>query len=681
RKVFDLKKYKEKTKKAFFTKGGKIERKRSEKSLEKNKSDKKKENNLLVRGVFSGTERGFGFVTIEGREEDIFIPEKYTLDAFNKDTVLVEITAEAEGSKRCEGKIVKTEKHEVTGLTGVFEKSKHYGFVIPDDKRFGSDIFISKEHTKGAVNGSRVYCKITDYGKHGKSPEGRITELLGHINDPSTDTLSVIRAYGIEPEFTMDAAEQANSLPQELSEKDYTGRCDLRDLVTVTIDGEDAKDLDDAISITRTDNGYELGVHIADVSNYVTEDSPLDINAAKRGTSVYLINSVVPMLPFALSNGICSLNEGVDRLALSCIMDISKKGEIVGHKIVKSVINSNRRMSYNEVMAYYNKQADFGILNEKFDLMLELSKLLREKRRSRGAVDFDIPETKVTVDENGRPVKIGPYDRTDATRLIEDFMLAANETVAEDHFWQEIPFVYRIHDDPDAERIKQLKVFVKNFGLTIKGSKDGEVHPGEIQKLLDDMGDNEEAPLISRLVLRSMKQAVYSTECSGHFGLAARYYCHFTSPIRRYPDLLIHRIIKENLDGKLTDERKEHYAEILDELALSSSKAERNADEAEREVIKRKMAEYMEMRIGQIYNGVISGVTGRGFFVELTNTVEGFVSLEDLTDDYYKYDADNYTLTGERSRKVFKLGQHLKVTVMAVDKVLRSITFLPYAEN
>lgn len=658
-------------------------------------------------GIFAGTTRGFGFCVIEG-EDDVFIPERDTKGAMHGDEIEIEITSGGSEGKRREGKVVKVTKRDTVYVVGTFEKSKNYGFVIPDNLKLGSDIYIAKEHTKGAVNGHKVYVKITDYGSAKRSPEGRVVEILGHINDPAADVKTVLKTYGLDTEFPESVMQEAEGMPEEILESETAGRLDLRGELTVTIDGEDAKDLDDAITISKKDGIYHLGVHIADVTHYVKEGSALDTCALSRGTSVYLVDRVIPMLPHRLSNGICSLNAGVDRLALSCLMEIDAEGNVIGHQIAETVIRVTRRMSYTEVYRilkvmgkvsvpenetteverYGNAESDreeaqktvkeeYGELLDNFLLMKELSDILREKRKKRGAVDFDFPESKITLAENGRPIEIKPYERNDATKLIEDFMLAANETVAEDFFWQEAPFVYRTHENPDPEKIKKLGVFIRNFGLHIKEGKDG-IHPKELQKLLDSLEGKEEGPLISRLTLRSLKQAKYSTDCDGHFGLAAKYYCHFTSPIRRYPDLQIHRIIKDILNGRMTEEKEAHYREILADVAAQASKTERTAEEAEREVEKMKKVEYMEKRIGEIYDGVISGVTNWGIYVELPNTVEGIIRLENIQDDFYRFDAERYQLVGERHRQVYRLGQHITILVLGVDKVLKTIDFLPY---
>ena len=532
----------------------------------------------------------------------------------------------------------------------------------------------------GAVNGHKVVVKITDFGGEGKKPEGVIKEILGHVNDPGTDILSIVRAYGLPEEFPDSVMKQVESVPDSISGKDMQGRLDLRELQTVTIDGEDAKDLDDAITISKKDGAYTLGVHIADVTNYVTEHSPLDEEALKRGTSVYLVDRVIPMLPHKLSNGICSLNQGEDRLALSCIMEIDGDGTVTGHRIAETVINVDRRMTYTAVNAIITDHdeatmKEYEAFIPMFEQMKELADILREKRKKRGSIDFDFPETKVILDERGKPLEIKPYDRNSATKIIEDFMLMANETVAEDYFWQEIPFLYRTHDNPDPEKMKSLATLINNFGYSIR-FHNGEVYPKEVQKLLANAEDTPEEALISRLALRSMKQAKYTVGNTGHFGLAAKYYTHFTSPIRRYPDLQIHRIIKENLRSGLSEKRVSHYDKLLMQVAVQSSSLERRADEAERETIKLKKCEYMSRYIGQEFEGVISGVTNWGLYVELPNTVEGLIHVNDLQDDYYHFDEEHYELVGEMTRKTFKLGQPIRVIVSGTDKLLRTIDFI-----
>ena len=638
---------------------------------------KKSEGKYLV-GTFTAHPRGFGFVSIEGEDADIFIPEKAVNGAFHMDTVQVEVVSETSGKRR-EGKIIKILERGVVQIVCTYEKSKTFGFAVPDNPKFGSDIFIPQERSKGAVSGHKVVVEITDYGKEGKKPEGKVVEILGHINDPGTDILSIVRAYNLSVEFSERILKQVENVSNEVSTADMAGRMDLRDWQTVTIDGEDAKDLDDAITLTREGEYYQLGVHIADVTNYVQEHSALDVEALKRGTSVYLVDRVIPMLPHKLSNGICSLNAGENRLALSCIMTIDKKGNVIDHNIAETVIKVDRRMSYTSVKKILEDQDEAEIreyeeLVPMFERMEELAAILRKKRMSRGSIDFDFPETKIILDKQGRPVEIKPYERNVATKIIEDFMLIANETVAQDYFWQELPFVYRTHENPDTEKIKKLSTFINNFGYTMKIGQD-EIHPKELQKLLTKIDGTPEEALISRLTLRSMKQAKYATVSTGHFGLATPYYCHFTSPIRRYPDLQIHRIIKDNLRGRMNAKRIAHYEKILPEVAKHSSETERVADEAERETEKLKKVEYMSGHIGEIFTGVISGVTEYGFYVELPNTIEGMVHVTTLTDDYFHYSVDTYELVGEVTNIHYKLGQKVSVMVMETDKIMRTIDF------
>ena len=635
----------------------------------------------ILCGTFTGNNRGFGFVTVEGDDEDYFIPEKACNGALHMDTVLMRVTnAESSAGRRREGEITRILSHGIKELVGTFDPGKGYGFVIPDNQKFNQDIFIPKALTKGAVRGHKVVVQITDYGNKNQKPEGRITEILGHINDPGTDVISIVKAYDLPVEFPDMVMRQAERTPEEPDAKDYAGRKDLRDWMTVTIDGDDAKDLDDAITLRKTEDGYELGVHIADVSEYVTEHSPLDEEALTRGTSVYLVDRVIPMLPHRLSNGICSLNQGTDRLALSCIMQINEKGKVVHHEITETVIRVDRRMSYANVNKIL-EQNDEAVKQEyaeflpMFYQMKELADILRKKRDKRGSIDFDFPETQIILDEKGFPVDIRPYERLTANKIIEDFMLLANETVAEDYFWQELPFVYRTHESPDPDRIRKLGILVSNFGYCLKANPEN-IHPKEFQKLLERISDSPEEAMISRLTLRSMKQAKYSTICYGHFGLATHYYCHFTSPIRRYPDLQIHRIIKENLHGKLSDKRITHYEKILPEVSESCSKLERRADEVEREVEKMKKVQYMSRRIGECYEGVISGVNAWGMYVELPNTVEGLVHVTNMVDDYYYYDEEKYAMIGKDTGKEYTLGEKVWVMVKAADRISKTIDFI-----
>ncbi len=618
---------------------------------------------------------------MEGLERDIFIPAEKTGGAMDGDRVqLVAEEAQAKG-RRQEGAVVRILERANENVIGYYQKNKSFGFVLPDNQKLTQDIFVPQGKDMGAVTGHKVVVKITDFGGPRKKPEGVVTEIIGHVNDPGTDILSIIKAYGLPEEFPPEVIRQASLMPEQVDEREMAGRLDLRHLPTVTIDGEDAKDLDDAITVSReNEDHYTLGVHIADVTHYVREGTPLDEEALKRGTSVYLIDRVIPMLPHRLSNGICSLNAGTDRLALSCVMEIDGRGTVLGHRIAETVIRVDRRMTYTAVNAIITDRdeetmREYEEFVPMFDLMKELSDILRARRRQRGSIDFDFPESRIVLDDRGKPVEIKPYERNAATKIIEDFMLMANETIAENYFWQELPFVYRTHEYPDPEKMKRLATFINNFGYTIR-TQNGEVHPKEIQKLLDKIEGTPEEALISRLTLRSMRQAKYGTVCAGHYGLAANYYTHFTSPIRRYPDLQIHRIIKENLRGGLGEKRIAHYDRILPPVAVRCSAMERRADEAERETDKLKKCEYMSRRIGHIYEGAISGVTSWGLYVELPNTVEGLVRVGELKGDYFIFDEEHMEMVGETTNTRYKLGQKVRVLVAGADKMTRTIDFV-----
>lgn len=634
-------------------------------------------------GIFQAHPRGFGFVIQEGVENDVFISEENINGAFQGDEVEFIITKSQEAGRRTEGKIVRILSHSTTKIVGLYEKCKSYGFVRPDNQRILSDIYIPEGKEKGAMTGHKVVVSLTSYGGERMKPEGVVTEIIGHINDPGTDIISIVKGFDLPMEFPERVMNQAERVAKEVSEADRAGRMDLRDWKMVTIDGEDAKDLDDAVSLTKDGENYQLGVHIADVTNYVQERSALDREALNRGTSVYLVDRVIPMLPHKLSNGICSLNAGEDRLALSCIMTVNPKGEVVDHVIAETVVRVDERMSYTSVAKILEKQdaeerKKYEEFVPMFEQMAELSHILRTRRKQRGSIDFDFPETKVILDENGRPIEIRPYERNVATKLIEDFMLLANETVAEEYFWRELPFLYRTHEAPDEEKMKKLSTFINNFGYHIHMGN--EVRPMEVQKLLGKVEGTPEEALISRLALRSMKQAKYTPENTGHFGLAAKYYTHFTSPIRRYPDLQIHRIIKENIRGRLKEERVAHYEKILPEVAMQAGVTERRAEEAERETIKLKKVEYMKERIGEEFEGVISGITKWGAYVELPNTIEGLVHVMNMRDDHYEYWEEQYELIGEHTRNVYKLGQVVRVRVLGVDRLQRTIDF-EFCEN
>lgn len=633
----------------------------------------------LLEGTFIGNAKGFGFVEVEGEEEDFFIPETKVKDAFHQDKVQIRVLHEVPGKRR-EAEVVTVLSRGMTQIVGTFESCKSYGFVVPDNPKIATDIYIAKEHKKGAVDGHKVIVEITDYGSKGRNPEGKVVEILGHKNDPGVDILSLVHAYGLQVEFPEKVMNQAQRVYDEIIEADFAGRRDLRDLMMVTIDGEDAKDLDDAVSLKVEEDHYVLGVHIADVSNYVQENSALDREALARGTSVYLVDRVIPMLPHKLSNGICSLNEGENRLALSCIMTVNGKGEVIDHEILESVIRVNKRMNYTSVNKIIEEKDPeerdaFAEFVPMLDQMAELSAILQNLRKERGSIDFDFPETKILLDNEGRPVEIKPYERNSATRLIESFMLLANETIAQHFYWLELPFLYRTHDTPDPEKIAKLSTFIYNFGYQIKMRKE-EIHPKEIQKLLGKIVGTPQEDLISRLALRSMKQAKYTIDCSGHFGLACPYYCHFTSPIRRYPDLQIHRIIKDYLRGRLKRAKVEHYEEILPQVANHCSKRERLADEAERETNKLKKAQYMQQHIGECFEGIISSITEWGIYVELENTIEGMIHVSKLPGDYFEYDEEHYEMVGKKTNVRYELGQKVKIRVHEVDTVLRTIDFL-----
>lgn len=653
------------------------------KKKDKNKKDKNKKEQpegIQAEGTFIGHPKGFGFVEIEGQDEDIFIPESDTGTAMHQDKVRIIIRDDKKEGKRQEGVVVKVLERGMPEIVGTYQLNRDFGFVISDNPKFSKDIFIPRKEAAGIKNGDKVIAVITDYGSGNKNPEGKIKENLGNIRTPGTDILAIVKSFGIPSEFPEKVMKQAQRVPDHVLDADRDGRLDLRHLQTVTIDGEDAKDLDDAISLTKEGDIYHLGVHIADVSNYVQYNSALDREALKRGTSVYLADRVVPMLPERLSNGICSLNQGEDRLALSCLMDINEKGKVVSHQIAETVINVDERMCYTDVKNILEDTDEeakkrYDALIPMFFMMKELSGILRNSRHHRGSIDFDFPESKIILNAAGKAIDVKPYEANVATKIIEDFMLMANETVAQEYCTEEIPFVYRTHDNPDPEKVESLLTLLHNQGVKIQKAKE-EITPKEIQQIIENIEGLPNEAMISRLVLRSMKQAKYTTECSGHFGLAAKYYCHFTSPIRRYPDLQIHRIIKDNLRGRLMREgRTEHYAEILDEVARQSSVCERRADEAERESDKLKKAEYMSYHLGEEFEGIISGVTGWGLYVELPNTVEGLVHVNTLRDDYYVFDQESYELRGEMTKKVYKLGDKVRVRVADADKMLKTVDF------
>lgn len=641
----------------------------------------------MATGTFIGHARGFGFVTPDAGGEDIFIPASETMGAMQKDRVLYKVLHKAEKGKKADGVIVRILERGQQRIVGTFEAgSKGYGFVVADDKKIAKDIFISRENTKGAVTGHKVVVEITDYGEDRRNPEGKVIEILGHINDHGVDILSVIRRYELAVEFPEEVYAEIEHLGTEVAEADKKGREDLRDLLTITIDGADAKDLDDAVSLKRLGNGnFELGVHIADVSHYVRENTALDKEAYARGTSVYLVDRVIPMLPHKLSNGICSLNPHVDRLALSCLMEVNGRGEVVSHRILESVINSDYRMTYTAVREILEDGApalleQYAEILPMLEDMEELRQILGEKRRKRGSVNFDLPESKIILDENGKPIDIKPYEKSIATNMIEEFMLVCNETIAENSFWQEMPFMYRSHQEPDEDKLEKMEQFLRGFGYYLR-KKDGEIHPRELQKVLQKAEETDEERIITRMVLRSMMQARYTAENGGHFGLAAKYYCHFTSPIRRYPDLEIHRMIKKMLHGELDEKASAYYRRKMPDWAKHCSKQERVAEDAERDTDALKKVEFMEDKVGQIYEGIISGVTNWGIYVELPNTIEGMVALSQMDDDYYEFDEKKMLVFGKRTKKSYRLGDKVIVSVAKVDRMMGTIDFVFEEEN
>lgn len=641
----------------------------------------------MATGTFIGHARGFGFVTPDAGGEDIFIPASETMGAMQKDRVLYKMLHKAEKGKKADGVIVRILERGQQRIVGTFEAgSKGYGFVVADDKKIAKDIFISRENTKGAVTGHKVVVEITDYGEDRRNPEGKVIEILGHINDPGVDILSVIRRYELAVEFPEEVYAEIEHLGTEVAEADKKGREDLRDLLTITIDGADAKDLDDAVSLKRLGNGnFELGVHIADVSHYVRENTALDKEAYVRGTSVYLVDRVIPMLPHKLSNGICSLNPHVDRLALSCLMEVNGRGEVVSHRILESIINSDYRMTYTAVREILEDGTpalleQYAEILPMLEDMEELRQILGEKRRKRGSVNFDLPESKIILDENGKPIDIKPYEKSIATNMIEEFMLVCNETIAENSFWQEMPFMYRSHQEPDEDKLEKMEQFLRGFGYYLR-KKDGEIHPRELQKVLQKAEETDEERIITRMVLRSMMQARYTAENGGHFGLAAKYYCHFTSPIRRYPDLEIHRMIKKMLHGELDEKASAYYRRKMPDWAKHCSKQERVAEDAERDTDALKKVEFMEDKVGQIYEGIISGVTNWGIYVELPNTIEGMVALSQMDDDYYEFDEKKMLVFGKRTKKSYRLGDKVVVSVAKVDRMMGTIDFVFEEEN
>lgn len=634
----------------------------------------------IMSGTFRGSGRGFGFVTpVEG--EDIFIPPEDTGTAMDGDKVLLRLKTGAHENKKREGKIFRITERAHSTVIGTYRPNKHFGFVIPDDRKLDSDIFIPKGKSMDAKNKQKVVVRITKWPEGGKKAEGEIEEIIGYSSDIGVDVLCVLKKYGITEEFGEAVERQTDAIKNHITQKELEDREDFRDKTVITIDGADAKDLDDAVCVEKTDNVYRLSVHIADVTHYIPENSPLDKEALRRGTSVYFTDRVVPMLPKKLSNGICSLNPHEDKLTLSAVMVIDSSGELISHHITEGIISTAERMTYDDVTKILEGDKE---LNRKFahiadDIknMHELAQLLRKKRMSRGSIDFDFPETKIEVDEIGAPVNVYKYRTGIANQIIEEFMLMANKTVAENFFWLDIPFVYRIHEQPSLEKISNFNDFLKPMGLKIHGN---DPHPMEFAKMLSTIKGTDRELLISKVMLRSLMKAKYSNSNEGHFGLAFRYYCHFTSPIRRYPDLAIHRIIKEFLKQGISDSRMEYLEKFTYNASIKSSEAEINAMDAEREVEDMKKAEYMLKHIGEQFSAIISSVTGFGFFAELDNGIEGLVRVADLRNDYYVYNDRDFTLTGKHSGRVFKTGDRVDIIVANANKELRQIDFYPLEE-
>ncbi|HEX3028918.1 MAG TPA: ribonuclease R [Clostridia bacterium] len=640
----------------------------------------------LIVGRLQGNERGFGFVVPDVEDAgDIFISADSLNGAMHDDRVVARINKKVSGDKRSEGEVIRILKRANSTVVGTFEHSRYFGFVVPDNKKMSGDIFIPKDEFMNAKPGQKVVAEIVKWPEKRRNAEGRIIEIIGDKGEPGADILSIIKSHNLIENFDDDVIKQAEAISENVTEDMLKGRRDLRKLRMVTIDGEDAKDLDDAVSIEKLPgNNYRLGVHIADVSNYVRENSPLDKEALKRGTSVYLVDRVIPMLPRKLSNGICSLNPKVDRLAFTVMMDIDQTGRVLNHEIFESVLNIDERMTYKNVYKILEEKDEelckrYDYLLEDFETMKELALILRKKRFSRGAIDFDFEEAKIILDEKGKPVEVKRYEITIANKIIEEFMLACNETVAEHFFWAGVPFVYRIHEDPDSDKIESLAEFVYNLGYTLKGIN--KIHPRALQDLLNKVKGKKEERIISTVMLRSLQKARYSNNNSGHFGLAAKYYCHFTSPIRRYPDLIIHRIMKESLKGFLNEQREEQLNDNLPEIARMCSERERAAEEAERETEDLKKTEFMKEHEGEEFVGIISGVTSFGMFVELDNTIEGLVRMSSMEDDYYIYNEKQYCLVGERTRKTYRIGDSVRVMLSKADIASRRIDFILIAKE
>ena len=636
-------------------------------------------------GTFRKNQKGFGFVKIEELEDEIYISKENTLNALNGDTVQIEIKANQEKTEdqKIEGKIIKIIRHEKNTVVGTFQKNRNFGFVVPDDKNFGTDIFISKSHWGKARNNHKVLVKITKYPEKGKNAEGEIIEVLGGINEAGVDMLSLIKQYELPYKFPEEVVNEAKAFGTKINPNDMENRKDLRNDIIFTIDGEDAKDLDDAIHVEKLANGnYKLDVHIADVSHYVREKTELDKEAYLRGTSIYMLGRVIPMLPRELSNGICSLNAGEDRYTLSCSMEITPKAKIVNSDIYKAVINVTERMSYTDVQKILDK-SDEEVLTryekyiKDFELMAELANILKAKRNENGYLNLDIPESKIILDENGFTIDVKKYETYFSNEIIEQFMLAANETVAEKFYWLQAPFIYRNHEAPALDKVKELNKVLFNFGYKIKISKEDIIYPNEFAKILEDVKGKPEEKVVSNIILRTLRVAKYEAENKGHFGIASKYYCHFTSPIRRYPDLFIHRIISKYIETNymVNDFWIKKYEKRAEKRAENCSERERTATKVEREAIDIKKAEFMEDKIEEEYDGIVSSVTNFGIFVELDNTVEGLIRYEKLGDEYFIYNEERREAIGENSHKVYKIGDKVKIRVIDANKLLRRIDF------
>lgn len=640
------------------------------------------EEKRFIEGIFRRHERGFGFVILEDEEDDIYIAKEDSKDAFSGDRVLVKLKKKSCGARQ-EGIILKVIEHKKDTLVGTFQKSKNFGFVIPDDKKLCRDIFISKKNFGKARNNHKVLVQITKYPQKGRKAEGKILEVIGNVNEAGIDMLSLIKDYDLPYKFPKEVVKEAQKYGDKINLEEAKNRVDLRGKYNIfTIDGEDAKDLDDAVCVRKLENGnYILDVHIADVSNYVKEDSLLDKEALLRGTSIYMLNRVIPMLPRELSNGICSLNEGEDRYTLSISMEIDQKGKLISSDVFKGIINVTRRMSYKDVQSILDNSDNVIVEKYKeyipdFKLMEELAHVLKEKRITKGYLNLDIPESKIILDKDGYAIDVKKYETTFANEIIEQFMLIANEAIAEKFYWLKAPFIYRVHEDPDIEKVTELNKLLFNFGYKIH-VKEGKIYPAEFAKILKEVEGKPEEKIVSNMILRTLKVAVYDSENKGHFGIASKYYCHFTSPIRKYPDLFIHRIISKYLRNNytLSEKKVELYSKIAEDDAKKSSEREKIATQVERDSIDIKKAEYMSNKIGEEYEGIISGVTQFGVFVELENTVEGLIRFENLGDEYYEYDPDHKILIGERSKETFKIGDKINIEVIDANKQEKRISF------